>query len=95
MSENNTVFLLVSKVFWEISDGAMVGLDKYFIEIMLPQELALAGKVQALVTMLQVRIPQMLLILSCSRIEKTKNKLIPTSTTFLQMKPSIHGKTKL
>lgn len=72
MSKTNTVFLMVSNGFWEISDGAMVGLDKYFIEIMLPQELALAGKVLALVTMLQVRIPQMLLILSCSRTEKNK-----------------------
>ena len=53
MSKTNTVFLIVSNVFWEILNGAMVGLDKYFIEIMLPQELTLAGKVLALVTMLQ------------------------------------------
>lgn len=45
MSGNNTVFLMVTRVFWEIQDGAIVGLDKYFIEIMFPQELALAGKV--------------------------------------------------
>lgn len=44
-SENDTVFLIVTRVFWEILDGAMVGLEKYFIEIMFPQELALAGKV--------------------------------------------------
>lgn len=57
MSGNNTVFLMVTRVFWEIQDGAIVGLDKYFIEIMFPQELTLAGKVEALVMMFHLRIP--------------------------------------